>query len=101
MTENKTNIEDTQLEEVAGGDFGDLRAFDSEESVEYRYEVGEHVEVYLSTMIHAHTRGGTVVRRYPKQGTGIFSGLFYAAYDIAYDEGWTVYGKDEDNIERK
>ena len=103
MSDNNenTNLKDTELEKVAGGNFNDRIYCKNEEDVKFRYEVGQHVEVFLSDFVHWHTDGGTVIKRYSKIWRPSDTPLYYAAYDVKFDKSGNIHeGFNENDIER-
>ena len=80
--ETKKELNLDELDKVNGGDMGDNNWADTPEQVQYRYDVGRHVEVYNS-VFHVATTACTIVARYPKKSE--YSDSYTAAYDVTQD----------------
>jgi len=91
MSEKK-ELSIEELKNVSGGDNGDSAkegAFWSFQ-VNYRYKVGDVVEVYRSS-IHSRTRQGIIQDRRPKENFDYSRSeyRYYGEYQIYYPEGPT------------
>jgi len=84
----KHQLNDSQLDKVTGGDFGDSdkEYADTPEGVVFLYNIGDHVEVY-TTGFHVTTTGGTIIDRRVGSTTSGCETKYQGEYLVRFDNG--------------
>ena len=96
----KKKLNEEELEKIAGGDYGTSYIdYETADAVQFKYQIGEQVEVYKS-FFHWSTSHAVVLDRFATSFE-IMDAKWGAAYKVQYDDGTTDDMVYEDDIQDK